>query len=114
MDYIFYSTDESFDYNGPFGTATHYQIGLHGFSLDFDKDYKPILEEIKGFGEFDDIEDKVATYQDLLDYLSVNLGYLDYNCEEATSQDDFDELISILEECILEEKENGEILKEVC
>ena len=51
FDYNYFYTDESFDYNGPFGPDIHYTQDVHGFSIYIDG-YTPNLETVEGFGYF--------------------------------------------------------------
>lgn len=97
MEYIFYTSDESFDYNGPFGTATHNETGYHGFSLDFDDEYLPILGSINGFGEFDDINWRVKSFKDFENYLKENIP-LWKDDVESTPLEAFDELLETIVE----------------
>lgn len=107
-EYIFFTSDESFDYNGPFGTATHYETGYHGFELEFDDNFTPIISSIKGFGFFDDIQDKVKDFETFKEYL-INAIEHWRDETETTSIEVIEELLEIIEE----ELENGKTLKKI-
>ena len=97
MQYIYYTTDESFDFDAPFGTKTYYQTGYHGFTIDFDSDYKPIINSIDGFGEFDDINWKVKDFKSLADYLKLTIP-LWQDTEGSTPLREFTDLLELVEE----------------
>ena len=50
LEYTLFVTDESFDYQGPFGTETFNQMGAHGFEVKVDDKWNII--DWCGVGEF--------------------------------------------------------------
>ena len=52
-DYVFYTTDESFDYPTGYGYATHYVEGKHGFSLSIDIDNYIDFSSFDAFGDLE-------------------------------------------------------------
>lgn len=96
-EYIFFKTDESFDYNGPFGTETHNCEGLHGFSIEFDKNDKPLIETIEGFGAMADVEN-CKTLNELNLWLEENKKYI--QADEEIHTYSTEELIEELQSLI--------------
>lgn len=70
-EYIFYTTNESFDY----GCGTCYEHTKHGFSIEKD-DYNNFnIDTLKGFNDFRDVEN-CETLEQLADYISFNSKYV--------------------------------------
>lgn len=95
-EFIYYSTDESFDY-GDFPNSTYHCTGLHGFSIEITKDDIPLLDTIDGFGDFADVKDHAQNYKDFADYLKNSLGDIQREDENASSIECFEELIDFVE-----------------
>lgn len=95
MQYILYSTDDSFDYNAPWGTDTYYEIGLHGFEYDEVEG----LESLEGFGDFSYLEKYKNDVNELIKALDEIL-LKDYREDdpEASSSDKFEKLMEYLRE----------------
>lgn len=71
--YIFYTKDESFDYNSPMGTLTFGQYSEHGFKINIDKNTGSNDNlSIKGFGDFREM-DNICNLDELEMYLVCNL-----------------------------------------
>lgn len=75
-EYNIFTSDESFDYNGPFGTETCYQIGYHGFKIEFNSDDKIVLNKLGGFGYYSDIEN-CKTFEELKGYIENIIEFKD-------------------------------------
>lgn len=91
--YIFYTKDESFDYNTPMGTATFGQYSEHGFEIK--KDNNSNLNDnliIKGFGDFKEM-DNICNLEELEIYLTCNL-----DVAEKRYQKDLEKLIAEIKE----------------
>lgn len=71
VKFIFYITDESFDY----GAGTCYQFCEHGFSIEFNENDFPLIETLQGFNDFKDVE-KCQTLIELADYISFNTKHI--------------------------------------
>lgn len=97
-EYVIYTTDESFDYDGPFGSQTHREKGLHGFEVSFNEDYFPILESIEGFGAFDVEFSNIKTYDEFKQKVEEVAKELDSDDEDTTSYEALEELIEDIEE----------------
>lgn len=107
-DYIFYTTDDSFDY----GDRTWYETGYHGFCIDIDKNDNICMSSLKGYGEFYDIEE-CKTYKDLYNYIDKHEDYItEWSPEDFNNAEIFEELKSILLVKWLKE-ENSELKKRV-
>lgn len=73
-NYIFFTEDCSFDYNGPFGTATQREAELHGFCIDIDTDNNININSLKGYGAFADIE-SCKNLIEMYQYIEDNKHY---------------------------------------
>lgn len=101
-NYIYFTSDESFDYLGPFGTETCHQKGLHGFSITFDENDEPILGSIDGFGEFADASDYIESWEYFYSWLLENDKYVvtSSDDDEVTSEALFIELYELVKKKI--------------
>lgn len=72
-DFIFYETDESFDY-GDFPGGTCFQIGYHGFSIDISDDNKVDINTLTPFGDYTCEMDKITTIDGLKTYLQNHVN----------------------------------------
>ena len=98
--YVFYETDESFDYPTGYGYDTCYQKGEHGFEVKYDDNVDVI--DWDGFGEFGvDVNRTKGDYKAFYEFvLSVKDEYKD---AEA-----IDELLEFIANSAAErKKENG-------
>ena len=92
-NYIYYRTDGSFDYDGPFGTETEYVEDLHGFSIDLDSEDNPDFNSLEGFGEFDDVNE-LKSLEELRDYILNNMKEIR---ETGDDPERFLELVSFID-----------------
>lgn len=91
--YVFYKTDESFDY-GDFPNSTYHCEAEHGFNIDIDN---PSLETFEAFGDYADMND-LKSLAEIKDYIIAHLKEVQ-EFEEGlfyTNQDTFIELVEIL------------------
>lgn len=87
-DYIFYTTDESFDY----GDGTCYCIGEHGFSIEIDSDNNVFINSLEAYGDYAEMND-ITTLAELKQYL------IEHKEEsQLTKQDCIDELVSFIDD----------------
>lgn len=87
-DYIFYETDDSFDY-GDFPGGTCYCIGQHGFSIDITTDNKVDINTLEPYGDYLYEMKEIKTHKQLKNYLLKHL-------HEAEDKASFNELIQII------------------
>ena len=71
--YIFYYTDESFDY-GDYSGSTCYIYEPHGFEVAIE-DNKIDLSTLIGLGEFEDEVKEIKTLDDLNNFIIENIKY---------------------------------------
>ena len=92
-NYIYYRTDGSFDYWGPFGLETEHVTDLHGFSIDLDSEDNPDFNSLEGFGEFDDVND-LKSLEELNQYILDNMSMIKDSGDEPER---FLELVSFID-----------------
>ena len=98
--YIYYSTDSSFDY-GDFPGATCYQTDLHGFEIEIDINDIPHLDTLSGFGDFAvEVEDNKKDYMQFYDWLVNSFDEIKTDDENATSLEVFEELAEFVKDQI--------------
>ena len=51
-NFIYYTTDGSFDYDAPWGTETHHVEDWHGFSIEINDDNQVLIDTLEGYGDF--------------------------------------------------------------
>ena len=98
-DYVFYTTDESFDYPTGYGYATHYVEGKHGFSLSIDIDNYIDFSSFDAFGDFGEMEDKCKNLKELKAYILNSFDEIQESDEYITysNREIFEELIEIID-----------------
>lgn len=99
-NFIYYRTDGSFDYLGPFGTETEHVEDLHGFSIDLDSEDNPDFNSLEGFGEFDDVND-LKSLEELKQYILDNMSMIKDSGDEPER---FLELVSFIDDYLEETK----------
>jgi len=72
--FIFWQIDCSFDYISLWGTSRMQETEDHGFIIDFNGSGAPIIENIKGFGAFEDVKN-CKNLTDLYVYIEENKKY---------------------------------------
>ena len=110
IEYIFYDTDASFDYLGPFGVETYHYVESHGFNIEMDVNDNINLNTIEGFGDFVDIEN-CKTLESLYKYILDNLDNVQESEEdsELSRRELLEELLSTISDgidkkCIIQSK----------
>ena len=105
-EYNFYITDESFDY-GDFPGATVTETVKHGFSIEINSDNKVDISSLESYNDYSEIQEKVKTLQELLDYIESHLEEIEEHDENEiiTNYYLFLELTDFLREQIKEEEE---------
>lgn len=105
-DYIFYVTDESFDY-GDFPGSSYYEKNNHGFSIDIDSNNVIDIASLTPFGDFYSEMKNIKTLEELKQYLEIKLKEVkEWEIEESqfTNLEIFEELIKFLQQQILIER----------
>lgn len=97
VQYIFFKTDASFSYEGPFGTQTEVCEDAHGFSIVIDSDNVPDISTLRGFGAFEDVEN-CKTLNELNLWLEENKKYI--QADEEIHTYSTEELIEELQSLI--------------
>lgn len=92
LEYIFYETDDSFDY-GDCG-RTCYRFTKHGFTIDVNSENGLDIKTLKGFGDYHDIQGFCGQDFNLLKGIIVT--DFDYIQDEEQKQK-FNELIEMIE-----------------
>ena len=99
FEYIFYQTDCSFDYDGPMGPETFYDYENHGFELFIDKNNNIEMSLFEAFGDYEDMNEKCKTLEDLKSYIIEHYNEIQ-NYDESDNyyarSDRFDELLDII------------------
>lgn len=93
-DFIYYTTDESFDY-GDFAGGTYHQVCLHGFSIELTKDDKPLIETLDGYGDFAVEINEIKTLKQLKDFILKNMNEIR---DSGTKEEIFLELVSFIDD----------------
>lgn len=108
--YIFYTTDESFDY-GDFPNSTCYVEAPHGFSIEIDVNNKINLSSLVGFGNYLNEVKSIKTLKDFQKFLKSNLNQVQELDEDAkyTNLECFEELLEIVNENIRGTNENNKL-----
>ena len=97
MEYIFYQTDCSFDYDSPFGTATYYDYENHGFEVEIDHDDNIDMSSFQAFGDYEEMNHKCKTLEDLKNYILEHYNEIqDVLNIYHPNQEAFDELLEII------------------
>ena len=96
--YIFYTTDESFDY-GDFPNSTYYYECEHGFKIDIDN---PTMDTFEAFGDYSEMN-KLKSLEEIKDYIIAHFKEVQ-EFEEGLLYPNIDIFIELVE--ILKEKIN--------
>lgn len=103
--YIYYITDDSFDYPSPLGCETKYEINYHGFSINCDENLCYDIKTLEGFGHYSTEISRIKTIEEFIKYLSDTEDEIqDFNKVLYNSDfgilGDFKELINLLKKQI--------------
>ena len=99
MEYIFYQTDCSFDYDSPYGTATYYDYEKHGFEVKIDSSNNIDMDTFQAFGDYEEMNHKCKTLEDLKNYILQcydEIQEYEYFDSYYSNQEVFDELLEII------------------
>lgn len=99
MEYVFYQTDCSFDFDGPFGTETYHDYENHGFEIEIDSNDNIDMSSFQAFGDYEEMNHKCKTLEDLKNYILEHYNEIQ-EYEEFdryySNQEVFDELLEII------------------
>ena len=100
FEYIFYQTDYSFDYNGPFGTSTYYDYDDHGFEIEIDINDNIDMSSFQAFGDYEEMNRRCKTLEDLKNYILEHYNEIQEYDEHLCypNQELFDELLEIIDD----------------
>ena len=96
IQYVFYETDESFDFDGPFGTQTYVDYAQHGFEINNDYDF----DSFHAYGDYDEMNSKCKSLEDVINYIIEHLGEIQ-ETNEVSYEDNFErfnEFIAIVDD----------------
>lgn len=100
-DYIFYRTDESFDYGDWSWGGTCYEYADHGFSIEMDTDDNIYIDTLEAYGDFTEMNDKCKTLEQLKQYILDHFNEIDNSldiCDKYENGALFEEFISFIDE----------------
>ena len=69
MEYIFYQTDESFDYGDWSWGGTWIEYANHGFEVEIDNNDNIDMSSFQAFGDYEEMNHKCKTLEDLKNYI---------------------------------------------
>ena len=96
-EYIFYTTDESFDFwDFPGGTCN--QTEYHGFTVDIDKENNIDISSLKWLGDYS--ETQITTLQGLKEFIKTHLNEVEEIGESLTytNIELFEEFIELIDD----------------
>ena len=101
MEYIFYQTDESFDYGDWSWGGTWEEYANHGFEIEIDNNDKIDMSSFDAFGDYEEMNDKCKTLEDLKSYILEHYNEIQqYGDLCYSNQEIFDELLEIIDDNI--------------
>ena len=99
MEYLFYQTDYSFDYNSPFGTSTYYDYDNHGFEIEIDINNNIDMSSFQAFGDYEEMNRKCKTLEDLKKYILEHYNEIqEFEGYRYSNKEVFDELLDIIDD----------------
>ena len=100
MEYIFYQTDESFDYGDWSWGGTWEEHANHGFEIEIDSNDNIDMSSFNAFGDYEEMNHKCKSLEDLKNYILEHYdeiqefeGFYRYSNKEV-----FDELLEIIDD----------------
>ena len=97
-EYIFYTTDESFDF-GDFPGGTCSQTEYHGFSVEIDKENNIDISSLEWFGDY--YKTQIKTLQGLKEFIKTHLNEVEEIStivDTYTNIELFEELIELIDD----------------
>lgn len=92
-DYVYYAIDSSFCYGD---SSVCHEKDLHGFSIIFNNEGYVDISSLEAYGDYEEMNDKCKTLQELKQYIEEHLGEISED-EESTGCECFEELISFID-----------------
>ena len=96
LEYIFYQTDCSFDFDGPFGTETYHDYENHGFEVVIDINDNIDMNTFQAFGDYEEMNRKCKTLEDLKNYILEHYNEIQEFEGFDRYSNGFDELLDII------------------
>ena len=97
MEYVFYQTDESFDYGDWSWGGTCYEYANHGFEIEIDHNDNIDMSSFQAFGDYEEMNHKCKTLEDLKNYILEHYNEIqDVLNIYHPNQEAFDELLEII------------------
>lgn len=97
FEYIFYQTDESFDYGDWSWGGTWNEYANHGFEVAIDINDNIDMSTFQAFGDYEEMNHKCKTLEDLKNYILEHYDEIqDYDGLCYSNHELFDELLEII------------------
>ena len=94
FEYIFYQTDESFDYGDWSWGGTWNEYANHGFEVVIDINDNIDMSTFQAFGDYEEMNHKCKTLEDLKNYILEHYNEIqDYDGLCYSNHELFDELL---------------------
>lgn len=94
FEYIFYQTDESFDYGDWSWGGTWNEYANHGFEVAIDINDNIDMSTFQAFGDYEEMNHKCKTLEDLKNYILEHYDEIqDYDGLCYSNHELFDELL---------------------
>ena len=94
FEYIFYQTDESFDYGDWSWGGTWNEYANHGFEVAIDINDNIDMTTFQAFGDYEEMNHKCKTLEDLKNYILEHYNEIqDYDGLCYSNHELFDELL---------------------
>ena len=94
FEYIFYQTDESFDYGDWSWGGTWNEYANHGFEVAIDINDNIDMSTFQAFGDYEEMNHKCKTLEDLKNYILEHYNEIqDYDGLCYSNHELFDELL---------------------
>ena len=98
MEYIFYQTDESFDYGDWSWGGTWEEYSNHGFEIEIDYDDNIDMSSFQAFGDYEEMNHKCKTLEDLKNYILEHYNEIQEfeGFDRYSNKEVFNELLDII------------------
>lgn len=98
MEYIFYQTDESFDYGDWSWGGTCNEYANHGFEVEIDNNDNIDMSSFQAFGDYEEMNHKCKTLENLKNYILEHYNEIQEfdGFDRYSNKEVFDELLDII------------------